>query len=73
MAAGMAAGEEGRMGKTLGHRWAVLARQADGEDLIMHICEESWEANAYAADLADRGIVARHRLRVAPVEIVEEG
>jgi hypothetical protein len=61
------------MGKILGHRWAVVARQTAGEDLIMRLCEEAWEANAYAADLAERGIVARHRLRVVPVEIVEEG
>jgi hypothetical protein len=61
------------MGQILGHQWAVVARHAGREDLIMHICEDAQDANAYAADLAERGIVARHRLRVVPVEIVEEG
>ena len=62
------------MRQVLGHRWAVVRRQADGREVVAALERTAAEAAERVAQLRGaEGPGAAVTYRVAPVEIVEEG
>lgn len=65
------AGREEWMQKVLGHRWAVIIRGTDGNEYAWQTFLSVGEAKS--AMHAAAKVEGDSRVRVAPVEIVEEG